>query len=299
MNVEEMNMANVAVLGLGAMGSRMATSLLKAGHHVTVWNRTPQAALPLVGVGAVHAQNPHEAAQSADVVLSMVRDDEASKEVWLHPETGALGAMSKNAVAVECSTVSHDWIKALGECTGEAGIPLIDAPVSGSRPQAESGQLVFLVGGDQNAVAAAKDVLLAMGSAVNHVGPLGSGTLVKLATNALLGVQVATLAELMGILASHQVDLSKAFEAIGSTTVSSAAAQRSASLMIASDFTPQFTVELINKDFGYAIKAAGGSKSAPTIVAAGTVFNTAESRGLGDLNMTGVAKLFPVSTDPI
>ncbi|MGE8051385.1 NAD(P)-dependent oxidoreductase [Pseudomonas monteilii] len=288
-------MANIAFLGLGAMGSRMATTLLTAGHHVIVWNRSTQPTRALVALGAKLASTSYNAADGADFVISMVRDDEASKEVWLKPATGALSAMRKSTIAIECSTLSHEWVMKLSEYADDAGIQLIDAPVSGSRPQAESGQLIFLAGGTVTAITASQQVLLDMGAMVNHVGSLGAGTLVKLATNALLGIQVTAIAELIAVLSSYQVDVHKAFQAIGSTTVSSAAGQRSALLMLASEHQPQFPIDLISKDFDYLIKAAGKQKSAPTIIASNKIFKHAQANGLGSLNMTGVEKLFPVS----
>ncbi|BBP76744.1 3-hydroxyisobutyrate dehydrogenase [Pseudomonas sp. Ost2] len=285
-------MTTIAVLGLGAMGSRMALNLLRAGHTVTVWNRTEKAAEELVAAGASFAATPKEAATGAAIVLSMVRDDAASGDVWLHPQHGAFAGMNASSIAIESSTVSHEWVLDLGQAARARGLSLIDAPVSGSRPQAEAGQLVFLVGGEAAAVEAAREVLQAMGSSIHHVGALGAGALVKLATNALLGVQVTTLAELFGILGAHGVDLGKAFEAVGATSVSSIASQRSAASMTAGNFAPQFPVALIEKDFGYAVSAAGGAAAAPTIEAARQVFSSASQQGLGELNMTSVVKLF-------
>ncbi|WP_346830831.1 NAD(P)-dependent oxidoreductase [Pseudomonas abietaniphila] len=285
-------MTAIAVLGLGAMGSRMAANLLKAGHAVTVWNRSPDAADALVATGATLAATPREAAQGASIVLSMVRDDIASNGVWLDPEHGAFGGMLSDSLAIECSTLSPRWIKALGEAANEAGIRLIDAPVSGSRPQAEAAQLVFLVGGDEADVAFARGVLSNMGSSIQHVGPLGAGTLVKLTTNAMLGVQVTALAELFGILAKSGVSLKVAFDAVGATAVSSVAAQRSVDLMVAGTFEPQFPVALIEKDLRYLVNVAGSPAAAPTIDAARKVFGTGIDQGFGEQNMTSVVQVF-------
>ncbi|MFJ5295468.1 NAD(P)-dependent oxidoreductase [Pseudomonas sp. NPDC088368] len=285
-------MTAIAVLGLGAMGSRMAANLLKAGHTVTVWNRSPQAADALIAAGATLAATPRQAAQGASIVLSMVRDDIASDRVWLDPQHGAFGGMASDSLAIECSTLSPRWVKALGEAANEAGIRLIDAPVSGSRPQAEAAQLVFLVGGDEADVAFARDVLGNMGSSIQHVGPLGAGTLVKLTTNAMLGVQVTAMAELFGILAKSGVNLKVAFDAVGATAVSSIASQRSVGLMLEGKFEPQFPVELIEKDFGYLVGAAGSPAAAPTIEAARQVFDAGIDHGYGQQNMTSVVQLF-------
>jgi 3-hydroxyisobutyrate dehydrogenase len=288
----EAEMASVAILGLGAMGSRMAMRLIKHGHQVTVWNRTPAAAEPLVAAGASFASTPKEAANQASIIISMVRDDAASASVWLDPKDGAVNGMQEGAIAIESSTVSHDWISQLGAAISASGFSLLDAPVSGSRPQADAGELAFLVGGEAEILQCARPTLMSLGTSVDHVGPLGSGVLVKLATNALLGVQVAAIGELFGLLNAHGVDLNMAFDAIGSTSVASVAMQRSAASMLAANFAPQFPVELITKDFGYAIKAAGSAAAVPTIAAAGHVFDTAMFKGFGEKNMTSVVELF-------
>ena len=108
-------MAKVTMLGLGAMGSRMAMSLLRSGHTVTVWNRTPGRADALVAAGAMQADSPRQAVADADFAISMVRDDEAAREVWLAPATGALAGLGRDAVAIESSTVTPNWVRELAE----------------------------------------------------------------------------------------------------------------------------------------------------------------------------------------
>jgi 3-hydroxyisobutyrate dehydrogenase len=143
---EEVTMTTkITVLGLGAMGSRMAGNLLKAGHSITVWNRTPAAAAVLVSAGAKQAATPKEAVAGSDFVIAMVRDDEVSRELWLSPETGALAGMVESAVAIESSTLTPNWVRGLGAAVEKRGYAFLEAPVAGSRPQAEAGQLVYLV----------------------------------------------------------------------------------------------------------------------------------------------------------
>jgi len=285
-------MTRVAVLGLGAMGSRMAANLLKAGFGVTVWNRTSDAAESLVAAGARQAKTPKEAAFGAAFVMAMVRDDEASRTVWLDPETGALSGMESDAVAIESSTLTPDWVRELAAAAAARGVALLEAPVSGSRPQAEAGQLVYLVGGDEATLKRAEPVLKAMGSAIHHVGPTGAGALVKLATNALLGTQVTVLAELIGMLKAAGVDAGRAMQAISGTSVWAPVAGYLSGTMLAGNFAPQFPVELIEKDFGYTVGAAGSPEAVPTIAAARDVFRRAIEVGLGRENMTGVVRLF-------
>ena len=273
------------------MGARMAARLIKAGHDVTVWNRTADATKPLVAAGATQAQTPRQAAAGAAFVVTMVRDDEASRRVWLDPDNGALAGMAAGAVAIESSTLTAGWIRELGHAVAECGVALLEAPVSGSRVQADAGQLVYFVGGDDTTLARAEPVLKAMGSTVHHIGPLGSATLVKLSTNALLGVQITVLAELIGLLRRSGGDAGRALQAVAGTAVWSPVANYLSGSMLTGDFSPQFPVELIEKDFNYTVQVAGSAAAAPTIAAARDVFRAAIGAGLGELNMTAVVKL--------
>jgi len=146
---------DIAFLGLGAMGARMAARLVAAGHAVAVWNRSLAAAAPLVAAGARLTATPAEAASGATVVFSMVTDDVAARRVWLGGD-GAAAALRPGAVAIECSTVTPGWVRELAGGVAARGAHLLDAPVAGSRPQAEAGQLVFMVGGEAAALEAAR-----------------------------------------------------------------------------------------------------------------------------------------------
>lgn len=285
-------MSHIAVLGLGAMGRRMAANLLKAGHQLVVWNRTANAAEALVAQGATQAATPREAAAGADFVLAMVRDDATSAKVWLDAETGAFAGMRPDAIAMDSSTLSVDWIRKLGAEAASRGLTLLETPVSGSLPQADAAQLIFLVGGDAAACTKAEPVLLSMGSAVNHMGDLGAGALTKLATNALLGIQVTAIAELIGMLHRAGADAAKIMGVIATTAVWSPYAQRAIGGLLSGEAPVMFPVELVEKDFGYALEAAGSPDAAPTIAAARSVFQRGIAEGLGDANLTSVVKLF-------
>ncbi|WP_211352743.1 NAD(P)-dependent oxidoreductase [Luteibacter pinisoli] len=270
----------------------MAANLIKAGHSITVWNRSPSAAQGLVEQGARPAETPKDAALGSDIVLAMVRDNGASRQVWLDPDTGALAGMHEGALAIESSTLTPDWVRELGSRLAQRSVAFLEAPVVGSTPQAEGGQLMYLVGGDPNSFTRAESVLKAMGSSISHVGPVGSGALAKLATNALLGIQLTALAELIGMLTHAGADVAHILEAVAKTPAWSPAAGRVTSLMLAGNVEPQFPIELIEKDFGYALGTAGPEAFAPTLAGARHVFRVAIERGLGKDNMTGVVKLF-------
>ena len=131
-----------------------------------------------------------------------------------------------------------------------------------------------------------------LGSSIQHVGPIGAGSLAKLTTNTLLGVQVDTIAELIGMLQRQGVDPKQILDAVASTPVWSTVAGRIAASMLSGTFAPQFPIELIEKDFSYTVHTAGGEENAPAITAVRNIFRKAISEGLGELNMTAIVKLF-------
>ncbi len=286
-------MTRIAVLGLGAMGARMAARLLDAGHSVTVYNRTPGRAEALEGKGARSAATPREAAEGAEAVIAMVRDDAASRAVWLAPETGALHALGDGALAIESSTLTPGWVAELAGAIAERGAHFLDAPVAGSRPQAEAGQLIYFVGGEAAAFSRAQPILEVMGGALHHVGPVGTGMVVKLAVNALFGIQVAALGEIIGAIRKSGADVERAVTVLGETPVMSPAAKGSAGLMLAREFAPMFPIDLVEKDFGYVVAAAEAvGASVPTADAVRAVFADAKRRGFGGDNIAGVLQLF-------
>ena len=269
---------NITFLGQGAMGSRMADRLAAAGHAVRRWNRT----------GAT--ESPSTAVKDADFVFAMLRDDAAAHSVWLDSETGALRGMRSGALAVDFSTLSPRGFAALHEAAINAGIAMLDAPVLGSRPQAELGQLIHLVGGTDADFATIQPILATMSAAQHHVGPAGTGAALKLVANALFGVQVALVAELFGKMRSLGLAPAAAFDLLGQTPVLSPAAKGAGSLMLAGRNDPLFPVELVAKDFGYVLGEQAATM--PVTLAAAQLFDRALARGLGDANLTAVARLY-------
>ncbi len=286
-------MAVISFMGMGAMGSRMVKHLLSAGHQVCVWNRNISAAQVLVEAGATMAATPKEAAKGADYVISMLRDDRASQFAWCDEHDGALLTMSAGSIAIECSTLTVSWVKSLCQYCLEKQVALLDAPVAGSRPQAEAAQLIFLVGGTKKIYTQAQPLLAVMGSAVHYLGESGAGATVKLAVNTLLGTQLAVVAELIQLLDAQGVDVNQAVDTIAATPVCSPAVKVAAGAMLAENFNPLFPIELVEKDFSYAVQTAKDKQlSLPLTSAAWGVFQNAVKQGLGDANITAVAKLY-------
>lgn len=277
----------IAVLGLGAMGARMASRLLEAGHALAVYNRTPARAAALVSAGAVLFETPGEAARAADLVFAMVRDDEASRAVWLG-DGGALETLDAGTVAIDCSTLSPAWTRALTRTMAARNQPFLAAPVIGSRPHAEGGTLTVLAGGDPSALERARPALETIG----RVAPVSTPTQAaarKLAVNALFAVQAAAMGEVLGLLEAHGVDRQSGAAFLSGLPVTSPAAARLAGLMAAADYAPNFPVDLVAKDLGYAAEASGAG--ARTLAGARDAFRAASAAGFGGDDIAGVAQL--------
>jgi 3-hydroxyisobutyrate dehydrogenase len=289
-----MNMSTVAFIGLGAMGARIAQNLINAGYPIVVYNRTEAKAKVLVDQGTLFAASPREAAAKADVIISMVTDNEASRHIWLDPEVGAIAALNAQKIAIEASTLTVGWTRELASKITMQGAGFLDAPVVGSRPQAEVGKLITLVGGRSETFATALPVLQAAGAAiVHHVGGVGQGMMMKLAVNALFGIQVSALAETLGLLAKDGITPETAMACLGDLPVTSLAAKVAGGLMVAQNYAPSFPIALVEKDFRYALETAQVlNTTMPTAKAVQQVFQAAINQGYGQNNITGVAQLY-------
>jgi len=287
-------MKRIAVLGIGAMGYRMAQNLLKANYQVVVYNRTKEKAASLIAQGAKFYPTPVEAVQEADVVINMVTNNYASKFIWLNNETGAVLGLNKDKIAIESSTLTVEWVKELGTELESRQIAFLDAPVVGSLPQVEAGKLIYLIGGKSETLSQVQDTLLAAGGAsIQHIGSIGQGMAMKLAVNTLLGNQIAALAEILGMLSKNGVTLKKALECLGELPVMSPAAKGAANLMQTNNYTPLFPIELIEKDLSYMIKSAQSVHAeTPVSTAIDSIYQQAIAKGYGSDNITGVLQLF-------
>jgi len=279
---------NMAILGLGTMGTGMATNLLKAGFSLSVYNRTAAKAQALIGAGARFASTPAEAAKDASAIISMLADDAASREVWLGKD-GALDAVREGAILIESSTVSPGWVAEFARLAEQHGAELLDAPVTGSRTQAEAGQLSFLVGGKDTALAAATPVLKAMSKEIVHLGPVGSGAKMKLINNFLCGVQVASLAEGLAWIERSGLDRDKALSVLKAGAPGSPLLAAISARMANQTYTVNFLLKLMTKDLLYAQnEAAQCDVDLKTAEVARSLFETAIEQGFGDKDMASV-----------
>src|SRR3984957_1546500 len=287
---ETMAKPSVAILGLGIMGSGMANRLLSASFPLAVYNRNREKCIPFASRGAFLGDSPRAAASRSRVTLSMVANDAASRDVWLGEE-GALNGAAAGSVLIESSTLSGDWIQELAAKAVERGCQFLDAPVTGTKPHAASGELVFLVGGSAEALDRARPVFSVLGRDVVHLGPIGSGALMKLVNNFVCGVQAASFAEAMSMVAAGGLDRTQAVSILTGGATGSGIVKRVAERIAANDFTPNFALRWMAKDLAYALREASTKGiSLQTAAAALAVFEQAIAEGHGDEDFSAVSK---------
>jgi 3-hydroxyisobutyrate dehydrogenase len=247
---------NVTLIGLGSMGVGIAPNLLKAGFELTVYNRTIAKSEALVSSGAHVATSPREAAQNADIVISIVADDIASREVWLG-ETGALASVASSTILIECSTLSYAWIRELASLANQRELSFLDAPVNGGPSVAAIGELKMMVGGNADVLERARPVLESFTSQINHMGPNGTGSMMKLVHNMMSAVQMVTLAEAMNMAEGASLNLEQVVSILTGSGPASPLVKRSAPLMASRSYgEPNFLLRHIRKDVAYAIRLA-------------------------------------------
>jgi 3-hydroxyisobutyrate dehydrogenase len=287
-----MGETKIALLGLGLMGSGMAGRLLDAGYPLTIWNRTPGKTQALADRGAKVAQSPRQAVAGATVVISMLADVPVCRDVWLGRGEAILGT-APGTVLVESSTVTVEWIEELDRAAREQGCELVDAPVTGSKPQAAAGQLLFLAGGSSAALDSITPILKAMGRDVVHVGPVGSGARLKLINNFLSGSQVAALAEALSLIERSGLDAQKALGVLTEGAPGSPLVKLLSGRMMARQYEPNFVLRLMAKDLRYAVSEADHhGLDLDMGRAALRVFEHAISAGQGEDDMSAVVEQF-------
>ena len=257
-------MSAVAVVGLGAMGSRIARRILDAGSEVVVWNRDPAKAAALTDIGAVLAATPAEAASRGDVVITMVADPQALREVTEGPAGVAAGASASTTV-IQMSTVGPAAVERLASAL-PTGAALLDAPVLGSVSEAESGTLTIFVGAAEELVEQWTPLLAQLGSVV-PVGPLGAGTAAKLVANATLFGVLGVLGEALALADALELSRERAFAVLAETPLA-AQAERRRSAIESGAYPTRFALALALKDAGLIAEAAEASGAELRLAAA-------------------------------
>jgi 3-hydroxyisobutyrate dehydrogenase len=283
----------VGFIGLGIMGSRMAASLRRAGHDLTVYNRTRATAETWAAEhAATVAATPAEAGAAADVVITMVVDGDQVRDVLLGPGGVAEGAVP-GTLCVDMSTIAPSETRAIGAELAEHGLSLLDAPVTGSAPRAEDGTLTIMAGGEREDFERAKPLLEAMGALVLHVGPLGQGEMLKLVNNAVAAANAATLAQALVVAKATGVDLKALVAVMGAGSGGSTMLTLKAGPMLEHDYTTLFKLEHMLKDVRLCLEE-GQTAGVPFPVAAATreALSAAMGRGHADDDFAAVLEAF-------
>jgi 3-hydroxyisobutyrate dehydrogenase len=248
----------IAFLGLGRMGSGMAARLLAAGHSLSVYNRTASRAEPLQRLGARVADSARVAAENADIIIGMTADDESSRAMWTGSEGALAAANAPDALAIECSTLSHEWVLELAGQVRERRFRYVDAPVTGLPDAAAAGTLTLLVGADPADLDAARPVFASLATRVIHFGPVGQGTAYKLMVNLLGAVQIASAAEGLALAEAAGLDSKLVADAVGSGQAASPQVVRNMRRFVTRDHAGavNFTPALRLKDVEYALRLA-------------------------------------------
>jgi 3-hydroxyisobutyrate dehydrogenase-like beta-hydroxyacid dehydrogenase len=248
-------MNTIGFIGLGAMGGRIAGRLLDSGRQVYGTNRTKSKAQALIDRGLQWRETPREVADAADVIFSMVTDDAALQAVTSGVD-GILAGLEAGMIYVDMSTVSPQASRELADRVDALGAQMLDAPVSGSIPQVESGTLAIMVGGDEQAFAAVEPLLHELGQTVTHIGPNGQGLVLKLAINISLAVQTLAFSEGLLLAERSGVDPEVAAEVMSTSSIGSPMLKARVPLLLDLPQQAWFDVALMEKDIRLARQAA-------------------------------------------
>jgi 3-hydroxyisobutyrate dehydrogenase-like beta-hydroxyacid dehydrogenase len=277
-------------IGIGNMGSRIAKRLLDHGYQLIAYNRSRKSAEALVEYGATVADSIAELASAADVILSSLTNDDAVKGVYTNPE-GVFAHISRGSAIIEMSTVLPATSRELYVLSREAGVKFLDSPVSGSTPAAEEGTLTLFCGGDEELFQAAHPIFVSIASQYFYLGGSGSGTAMKLVANTLLGVGMQAIAESVALGQKEGLDRHRLFEVLSRTAVIAPAHLGKLSRADRGDYSAQFAIRLMNKDFGLVLETAAAARVPMPATAAAFQMNVAEFGEGEEEDFSAVIKL--------
>jgi 3-hydroxyisobutyrate dehydrogenase-like beta-hydroxyacid dehydrogenase len=278
------------------MGRPMGMNLLKAGHKLTVWNRTASRAQELVAAGASLAKTPREAAAGAEILLTMVSDPPALEEVlWGHEgrNDGALGGLRAGSIYIDSSTVSPALVRKIAAACAERRVRFLDAPVTGGDWGAREGNLVFMIGGDAATLKEVEPILGVMGKKWFHLGPNGAGQTIKLAMNGILALQVGAMAEALALVTRAGLQGEQLIEVMQASMARSGVLDVKSPLMVKGDFKPSFPLRLMHKDLGLMLDLANQLGVAlPATAAAREVYSYVKGEAKEDVDYSAVMRFW-------
>jgi len=270
----------VAFLGLGIMGHAMATNLAKAGHEVTVWNRTPGKNVE----GARSTASPAEAAQGVEVVWMCLSDTSAVENVLFGPN-GVESSLADGMIIADSSTISPSATRHFAERVAGKGVKYVDSPVTGSKTGAESGTLIFIVGGDEATIEKLKPLYAAMGKKIFRIGETGKGQSAKIVMNLQIALIYEGFAEALTLAAKLGVDAQTLMPLIQASMVNSGVVTYKAPFVLGRDFSANFPLKLMRKDIRLALEAAKESRvKLPGLETVEEIYDVAIEDGHADLD---------------
>jgi 3-hydroxyisobutyrate dehydrogenase len=282
----------IGFLGLGTMGGPMAGRLAGSGYRVTGHDPDAARAGRARTQGVALAASPAGVAEAADVVLSSLPDPGTVRRAYLGPD-GALERARAGMTFVDVSTTDPDTWREVAAAAAQRGVDCLDAPVSGGPAEAGSGRLVFLVGGEAQVLERCRPLLGVLGGEIHHVGPLGSGQVVKLVNNVMSVGNVAIAAEAMVLGVRAGLDPQRLFEILSTSGGRSHHFLKRFPNVLKGDFTPYFGIGLSRKDVTLALQlAAGFGLPMPVTSAVRQAYEAAHAEGFGGLDMAGVVALY-------
>ncbi|MFI2743176.1 NAD(P)-dependent oxidoreductase [Zhouia sp. PK063] len=281
----------IGFIGLGIMGSRMAANLLKGGHNLTVYNRTKSKANELLKNGAKWADNPVSLVKEVDVLITMLEKPDVVNLVALG-EGGFLNAMKPNSIWIDVSTVNPSFSKKLSETATAKNVRFLDAPVSGSKVPAEKGELIFLVGGNENDLKEVQPLLDLMGSKTLHIGQHGMGSAMKIMINQMLGQAMLAFSESLSLGIAMGIDKTKAMDVLLNSAVSAPILTAFRSRIEEENYEPNFPLKHLQKDLQlFTDTAFEYQKATPLTNTAKEVYAIAKQQEMADLDFSAVFQL--------
>jgi 3-hydroxyisobutyrate dehydrogenase len=280
----------VGFVGLGTMGAAMAANLARAGFPLSVWNRTPGRAGPLLALGAVEASSPREVARASDVVVTCVTDSPQVAEV-LFGSDGLAEGLAPGSLFIDCSTISPASAREMGARLKDHGVAMLDAPVSGGSEGAVAGTLTIMVGGEPTDVERAHDVLHAMGRTVTHLGPIGSGQVAKAVNQVILCGTYLGVAEGVVLAMKAGMDVERLITALAGGAAGSWVLQNRSGRMIADSYPLGFKIALHRKDMAIALELSRSIGAVlPVAALAATFEDGLIAQGHGDDDNSALAR---------
>ena len=277
----------VAFLGLGIMGHAMATNLIKAGHEVTVWNRTPGKLVEGAGI----APTPAAAAQGAEVIWMCVSDTAAVEKVLFGPE-GVEQSLAEGMIIADSSTISPNATLKFAERVRAKGAAYVDAPMTGSKIGAADGTLIFMVGGDEANIERLNPLFAAMGKKIFRMGETSKGQATKLAMNLQIAMIFEGFAEALTLATKLGVDPKQLVSLIEATMVRSGVVEYKAPFVLKRDFSPNFPLKLMRKDIRLALDAAKEARvRLPGLETVEEIYEMATEDGHRDLDYAATLTL--------